>query len=232
MRRALALLVIASFTSGCALVPPPHPELAYYPSPREPGTVTISQTLHRAVEAAGDDPARYSFALIQTRFITAYAAEDATFYFSDGLARQPQRCIDAIVAQKVAHEVLGHAAQRRTLSLVMTAGFAVLGLFMPGLGLADFVVNPLVVRAYSREQELAADQRAIEILTDMGHAAPRRTLADALRTAAAANPPVSRFFEQRLLAIEPDLDDRLSALEPLEPGSRVVARKSAVAKRR
>lgn len=186
----------------------------------------ISHTLHRAAEAAGADPARYSFALIETRAVTAFAAEDATFYFSDGLARQPQRCIDAFVAQKVAHEVLGHAGARRALSLAMTAGFAMLGLFMPGLGLADFVVNPLVVRVFSREQELAADQRAIEILRDMGHAAPRRTLADALRAAAAVNPPPSRFFEQRLVAIEPDLDDRLVALEPLEPTT-VAARKAS-----
>jgi Zn-dependent protease with chaperone function len=217
MRRAIALLLVAVVTGGCAFFPPPHPEHAYYPSPRDPGTVKISRTLHRAAEAVGDDPERYSFALIQTSAITAFAAEEATFYFSDGLARQHQRCIDAIVAQKVAHEVLGHAGERRVLSLAMTAGFAILGLFMPGLGLADFVVNPLVVRAYSREQELAADQRAIEILRDMGHTAPRRALADALRTAAAANPPASRLFEQRLLAIEPDLDSRLIALEPLEP---------------
>jgi len=232
MRRALALLLVAVLTSGCAFFPPPHPDSAYYPSLREPGTVKISRTLHRAAEAAGDDPERYSFALIQTSAITAFAAEDATFYFSDGLARQPQRCVDAIVAQKVAHEVLGHAAQRRIVSLVMTAGFAVMGLFMPGLGLADFIVNPLVIRAYSREQELAADQRAIAILADMGHAAPRRALADALRAAADTNPPVSRFFEQRLLAIEPDLDDRLSALEPLEASARAGGRPTAVARQR
>jgi Zn-dependent protease with chaperone function len=229
MRRTVALLLVAVVISGCAFFPPPHPDHAYYPSPSDPGTVKISQTLHRAAEAAGDDSERYSFALIQTSAITAFATEEATFYFSDGLARQPQRCIDAIVAQKVAHEVLGHAGQRRVLSLVMTAGFAILGLFMPGLGLADFIVNPLVVRAYSRDQELAADQRALEILKDMGHAAPRRALADALRAAAATNPPPSRHFEQRPLAIEPDLDARLLALEPLEPTSRPLLRRPITA---
>jgi Zn-dependent protease with chaperone function len=229
MRRTVALVLVVIVTGGCAFFPPPHPDHAYYPSPRDPGTVKISRTLHRAAAAAGDDPERYSFALIQTSAITAFAAEEATFYFSDGLARQPQRCIDAIVAQKVAHEVLGHAGERRVLSLVITAGFAMLGLFMPGLGLVDVVVNPLVIRAYSREQELAADQRAIEILTDMGHTAPRRALADALRTAAATNPPASRLFEQRLLAIEPDLDTRLFALEPLEPTPRPFLRRPTTA---
>ena len=231
MRRSLALLLLLVLTSRCALIPPTHPDLAYYPSPRDPGTIKISQTLHRAAEAAGDDPDRYSFALIETSAVTAFAAEDATFYFSDGLVRQSQRCIDALVAQKVAHEILEHAGQRRNLALAMNAGFALLGLFMPGLGLADFVVNPLVIRAFSREQELEADQRAIEILRDMGHEAPRRTLADALRAAAAVNPPPSPLFEQRLLAREPDLADRLAALEPLEP-TVVVALRKAAAKRR
>src|SRR5437899_344543 len=185
MRRPLALLLLVAFTSGCALLPSRPPDLAYFPSPRKPGTIQIAHTLYRAAEAAGDDPGRYTFALIQSGAVTAFAAEDATFYFSDGLARQPQRHVDALVAQKVAHEVLGHAGQRRILSLSISGGFALLGFFWYGLGLADFVVNPLIVRAFSREQQLSADQRAIEILRDMGHAAPRRTLAEALRAAAA-----------------------------------------------
>jgi Zn-dependent protease with chaperone function len=227
MRRPLALLLLVAFTSGCALLPSRPPDLAYFPSPRKPGTIKIAHTLYRAAEAAGDDPGRYTFALIQSSAVTAFAAEDATFYFSDGLARQPQRHVDALVAQKVAHEVLGHAGQRRILSLSISGGFALLGFFWHGLGLADFVVNPLIVRAFSREQPLSADQRAIEILRDMGHAAPRRTLAEALRAAAVVNPPASRFFEQRLLAIEADLDDRLIALEPLEPTAVIAARKPA-----
>ena len=72
-------------------------------------------------------------------------------------ARQPQPTIDALVAQKVAHEVLGHAGQRRTLSLSVTAGFVAVGIAVPGLGLLDLLVNPLVVRAFTREQHDTAD---------------------------------------------------------------------------
>jgi Zn-dependent protease with chaperone function len=81
------------------------------------------------------------------------------------------------------------------------------------------------VRAYSREQELDADQRAIEILRDMGHLAPRRVLASALR--AAANPSASPLFEQRILAREPELEARVAALEPLEATTFVAGRKAA-----
>jgi len=230
MLRSLALVALLTFATGCALIPPSHPDLAYYPSSRDPGAAKISHTLHRAAQAVGDDPDRYSFALIETPMVTSFAAADATFYFSDGLVRLAQRHVDALVAQKVAHEILGHTGKQRMLSLSITAGFAVLGIFVPGSGLADFVANPLVVRAYSREQEFDADQRAIEILRDMGHAAPRQALAGALRAAAAANPPASPFIEQRILAREPNLEDRLAALEPLEATPVVAVRK--VARRR
>lgn len=228
MLRSLAgLLSLAVLAAGCALIPPSHPDHAYHPAPRDPHAVKISRTLYRAAQAVGDDPERYSFGLIQTTAVTSFAGEDATFYFSDGLTRLPQPHVDALVAQQVAHDALGHTSHRRNLSLSLTAGFAVLGFVMPGVGLVDFVVNPVVVRAYSRDQELEADQRAIEILRDMGHAAPRRTLAGALRAAAAANPPPSPHVEQRLLAREPALADRLAALEPLEAAPLAVVRKTA-----
>jgi Zn-dependent protease with chaperone function len=216
MRRALVLLVVVAFAlSACAA----HPDGAYYPTPTAPGTVTISHTLYRAALAAGDDPARYSFALVETDAVTAFAADDATFYFSEGLARQPRHVIDALVAQKVAHEVLGHAGKRRAVSLSVTAGFTALGIAMPGLGLLDLLLNPLIVRAFTRDQALDADQRAVEILRAMGHEAPRRTLAAALRAAGDVNGPV----KGGLLAVEPDLADRLGRLEPLELAARAPA---------
>jgi len=216
MLRSLALVAVLAAATGCALIPPSHPDLAYYPAPRDPAAARISQTLCRAAQAVNDDPEHYSFAMIRTPMVTAFAGDDATFYFSDGLARLPQRHLDALVAQQVAHDVLGHTPKRRSVSLLITAGFATLGIFVPGGGMADFVVNPLVVRAYSRKQELDADQRTIEILRDMGHSAPRQALAGALRAAAAVNPPASPFIEQRILARTPNLEDRLAALEPLE----------------
>jgi Zn-dependent protease with chaperone function len=77
----------------------------------------------------------------------------------------------------------------------------------------DLVVNPLVVRAFTRDQEIAADLKAADILRAMGHEAPRRTLADALRAAAIINGRPAGGF----LATEPTLEERLAALQPLEP---------------
>ncbi len=213
MRWVVLLGVVLLATSACAVLPTPIPERAYYPDATGPHTKRLSETLYRAAVAAGDDPARYSFAMIQTSKVAAVTHEEGVFYFSEGLAAQIPEHVDAFVAHEVAHEVLGHAGKRRALSLGISGGFTVIGFVVPGLGLMDFLVNPVIVRAFTRDQSLDADLRTIEILRAMGHEAPRRTLAAALKAAASLNGPPEGT---PLLAIEPDLEDRLAALEPLE----------------
>jgi Zn-dependent protease with chaperone function len=210
MRRALFLVVFAVAFSGCALLPA-TPDGAYFPEPSSRTTV-VANALHRAAQAAGDDPARYSFALVKTHDVSSFSGdEDAVFYFSDGLAALPRPHLDAMVAREVAHEVLGHAGHRRALSLGITGTFTVVGFIVPGLSLVDWVVNPLVVRAFSRDQEISADLRAIEILRSMGYELPRRVLANALQDVEAINGPPSG-----LLAAFPPLSDRLAAIGPTE----------------
>jgi Zn-dependent protease with chaperone function len=128
------------------------PDGAYYPPAGQEHTRTLSAALHRTAEAASDDPRRYSFAPISPRDVSAYPVEDATIYFSEGLARQPTRVVDALVAHEVAHELLGHRGQRRSLTLGLVAGFTVLSVIVPGTGLLDFLVSPLVVRAFTRDR--------------------------------------------------------------------------------
>jgi len=217
IRARVSALTAALLLSACATAP----EGTYYASPADSGTARMAHILHRAAIAGGDDPRRYGFAFIQSPTAAAYSDEDATFYFTDGLMRKPAPIIEAVVAHEVAHEVLGHVGTRRKLSLSLTATFGALGIFAPGVGLLDFVVNPLVVRAFGRHQELQADQKAVEILRAMGHGAPRRALATALE-ALAAHTPREREGLEGLLATHPSLEARLAALEPLEPAAKLV----------
>ena len=177
IRSSVTALTAGLLLSACASAPAG----TYYASPTDPTTVRLAHILHGRPIAGGDDPQRYGFAFIKSPTAAAYSDEDATFYVTDGLMRQPAPVIEAVVAHEVAHEVLGHVGTRRKLSLTLTASFGALGIFAPGAGLLDFVVNPLVVRAFGRHQEMQADQKAVEILRAMGYAAPRRTLANALR---------------------------------------------------
>lgn len=210
-RPLAAVLPLAVLLAGCSIVPPG----AYYPLPSDPATGRVAGVLHRAAVAAGDDPARYSFAFVKTPVAAAFSDEEATFYFTEGLTAQPWPVVEAVVAHEVAHEVLGHIGARRALSLSLSAGFTLLGIVAPGLSLLDFVANPIAVRAFSGRQELEADRKAVEILRAMGHAAPRRSLALALSSLAAASPKPKEDLGG-LLASHPSLDERLAALEPLE----------------
>jgi Zn-dependent protease with chaperone function len=213
----LGLVFLAALVSGCATAP----DGAYYPEPSARRAV-VAHALHRAAHAVGDDPGRYSFALVKSRDISAFSGEeDATFYFSDGLAALPHAQIDALVAREVAHEVLGHAGRRRVLSMGITGTFTVLGIIVPGLSVADWIVNPLIVRAFTRDQVIAADLRAVEIIRGMGHDRPRRTLAAALQAAHATN----GASPGGVLSTMPRLADRLAALEPLEPLPEVARKK-------
>lgn len=215
--RSLPLFVLAALIAGCVTVPVG----TYFPDPAHPLTRKVAHALSRAARAAGDDSTRYGFALVRSDEARVYSDADATFYVTEGLARLPAPVVDAIIAHEVAHEVLRHAGKREALSRSMSAGFFVLGIVFPGAGLADFLVNPLVVRAFTRDQVKKADARAIEILRDMGYEAPRRALALALRQADAANG--GKPSEGAFLATQPSLTARLAALEPLEPAPATLA---------
>lgn len=174
----------------------------------------VSHALYRAAVASGDDPARYSFALVASPRVQAWSDDHTTFYVSDGLARMPVHVLEPLIAHEVAHELLGHVRKKRALSLSITSVFAIVGVLVPGGSLADFLVNPLIVRAFSREQELEADARAVEILRAMGYPAPRRALFLALQVTEAQNGKMSN--RGGLLATHPPMAQRLAALEPLE----------------
>ncbi len=210
-RRGLAIAGAILLLAGCASVP----SGTYLPSLTDPDALKVSNALYKAAQAAGDDPSRYTFALVKSPQAQAWAAEDATFYVTDGLARMPAHVVEPLIAHEVAHELLGHLGRKQALSLSITAGFAILGVLVPGASLADFVVNPLIVRAYSRERELEADARALEILQAMGYPAPRRALYLALQAADARNGKTKE--EGGVLATHPKMTERLAALQPLEP---------------
>ena len=212
IRSILLLALSGHLLAGCASAPAG----AYYPPPNNPASRQAADSLRRAALAAGDDASRYSFGFISSPTAAAYSDEDGTFYVTDGLMRLPPSAVDAMIAHEVAHEVLGHMGSRRTLALTLTAGFGAGGVLVPGVGLVDYLVSPLAVRAFSRRQELTADSKAVEILWDMGYRTPRRTLADALRAVDRVAPKPKEGLSG-LFDPHPSLAERLAALEPLEP---------------
>src|SRR5260370_10771225 len=137
---AVAVLVLALIGAGCASLP----EGTYFHERGAADVIRVANILYRAADAAGDDPTRYSFALIRTMHPVAFTDEDATFYISDGLARMPTSVLEAAIAHEVAHEVLDHVGSRRRMSAGMVGGFSAAGPGVPRVGLVDLAVKPLV----------------------------------------------------------------------------------------
>ena len=61
-----------------------------------------------------------------------------------------------------AHIKYAHAAKNTLLSDATSAAFTIAGLFLPGVGYGNLIVNPLVTSGYSRSQELEADRDVID----------------------------------------------------------------------
>ncbi|HOD75641.1 MAG TPA: M48 family metalloprotease, partial [Syntrophorhabdaceae bacterium] len=61
-----------------------------------------------------------------------------------------------------AHIKYDHAAKNALLPDATSAAFTIAGLFLPGVGYGNLIVNPLVTSGYSRSQELEADKDVID----------------------------------------------------------------------
>lgn len=67
-----------------------------------------------------------------------------------------------IAAHEIAHDKLGHVADKMAVSYTTTGVMIVAGALVPGLGLLNYVVNPAVTNNYSKIQEYEADKLASE----------------------------------------------------------------------
>ncbi len=68
-----------------------------------------------------------------------------------------------IMFHENAHVKYSHAGKNMASSYATSAVFTIANIFLPGVGYADYVVNPMITTAYSREQELEADRDAVEM---------------------------------------------------------------------
>ncbi|GEM_PF-220420 len=191
------------------------PKGAYRADPSSPQYQRLARSLYRAGGAAGEKAERYKLGMIRSWEINAANAGAGVFYFTDGLASQPQEIIDGVIAHEVAHEALGHVGKSIVISVAISTVFAVLDAKVPGLRYGDELVNPLVVRAFGRSQELEADQKGVEILRKMGYSDPERVMLQVLTLLR------DRYGRTGggLLATHPNIEDRISEIAKLQPAA-------------
>jgi len=84
------------------------------------------------------------------------------FIYKGLIDRMTDQELAVIIFHENAHVKLGHADKRIATSYATTIAFQIANIFVPGVGYADYAVNPLLTNTYSRSQESDADKDAIE----------------------------------------------------------------------
>lgn len=140
--------------------------------------------------------------------INAANAGNGEFYVTTGLLQKANdEQLTAVLAHEVAHEDLGHVAKAQALGAGLSIGVVILDQIIPGSGALTPIAGTLVSRAYSRQEEYAADKHGAELLERTGRS--KQLMIDTLTWLMQASGPDSGGF----FATHPGTEDRIEALE-------------------
>jgi predicted Zn-dependent protease len=185
----IAVAFLWALPSGCALqsAPPPgSPEAGRAPAPsqasREPSTGPLTpqeaQRLQRVMAPlirAMDHPrplSQVKVGIMNDPHINAASAGGGEFYVTTGLLRKANDLqLAGVLAHELAHDDLGHVAKAQALGAGLNIGMVILDQLIPGSGALTPIAGSLIARAYSRNEEYAADRHGVDILKRAGYPA-------------------------------------------------------------
>ncbi len=102
--------------------------------------------------------------------INAANAGNCEFYVTMGLLRRASDDqLRGVLAHELAHEDLGHVAKAQVVGAGLNILAAGLQQLFPGAGALAPIAGELVARGFSRNEELAADRHALDILRRSGN---------------------------------------------------------------
>jgi predicted Zn-dependent protease len=158
--------------------------------PSSPGDARMARSLLNMAQAGGIPPEEIRAVVAQVPEINAANFGARDFMLFEGLHGVPDSTLDAIMAHEVAHALLGHVSEFQTradtIGRVTRLLGAVVGTGSEGRSEVASWALEVSMPAFSREQEFAADAKAIEILRTAGyHSDAAGTLCDALSEFAA-----------------------------------------------
>ncbi|MEK6710456.1 MAG: M48 family metallopeptidase [Nitrospinota bacterium] len=158
----IAALLLVLVLSGCGAAPK---NLISSPA-AHPQFQRTARTLigYQKLVCQDCKPNDWKIGIMRSDKINAASGGGGFFYVTEGALQLPDDELDAMIAHEVAHEIAGHNAKRQLASVAVTGVFMVLGAFVPGAGYLNHLANPLVTRAYSRENELEADSIAAALM--------------------------------------------------------------------
>lgn len=158
--------------------------LKYYELIEDPMLVSyLNQVGRKIVTAASSDSFEYKFHLIKQNTYNAFAGPGGNIFLNSGLfeALNNEEELAGILAHEIAHAQCRHISQRiersSKMNLLTLAGIAA-GIFL-GMGgsataasavtVGSMATNKSIALAYSREDEMQADQIGLSYLTAAGY---------------------------------------------------------------
>ena len=216
---ALSALV----STGCALETSSTPSSS--PSTRPPATASkttpareldpqqaerLRRTFLTLIKAMDHprQPSQVKVGIIDDPSINAASAGGGEFYVTTGLLQKANdRHLMGVLAHELAHDDLGHVAKAQALATGLGIGAVILDQIIPGSGRITPIAGQLISRAYSRNEEYAADRHGMEILRKAGQ--PPDIMVDTLTWLVQTEGGGSGGF----FATHPATQDRIEALK-------------------
>jgi putative metalloprotease len=179
--------VLCALISGCALpssAAPAPAQASGEPSMRalNPQEAQRLQRLMASLVRAMDHPRpldQVKIGITDDSHINAASGGGGAFYVTTGLLQKAtDRQLVGVLAHELAHDDLGHVAKAQALGAGLSIGMLILDQLIPGSGALTPIAGSLVARAYSRNEEYAADRHGVDILKRAGY--PAATMIDTL----------------------------------------------------
>lgn len=142
--------------------------------------------------------------------INAASAGGGEFYVTTGLLQKANDVqLAGVLAHELAHDDLGHVAKAQALGAGLNIGMIILDQIIPGSGALTPIAGSLIARAYSRNEEYAADRHAVDVLKRAGY--PAETMMNTLTWLTLSEGTGGGGF----FATHPATADRIEALRKL-----------------
>jgi putative metalloprotease len=182
LRGFVAIGVVCALTSGCALPSSAGPAPAPSQTSGEPSTRALNpqeaqrlQRLMAPLVRAMNNPRpldQIKIGITDDSHINAASGGGGAFYVTTGLLQKAtDRQLVGVLAHELAHDDLGHVAKAQVLGVGLSIGMVILDQLIPGSGALTPIAGNLVARAYSRNEEYAADRHGVDILKRAGYPA-------------------------------------------------------------
>ena len=194
LRGLTAIGVLCALLSGCASASaaPGTPGASRAPAPTqvsEPSRRALNpqeaerlQRLMAPLVRAMDHPRplnQIKIGITDDSHINAASGGGGAFYVTTGLLQKAtDRQLAGVLAHELAHDDLGHVAKAQVLGVGLSIGMVILDQLIPGSGALTPIAGNLVARAYSRNEEYAADRHGVDILKRAGY--PAATMIETL----------------------------------------------------